>query len=185
MNANEITYNGHQYRSQAEASWAIFFDKAGVAFVYEPKDVGGYWPDFLLPEFEKMVEIKNGKLSAAEVAKVRSQPGLIILNGAPRREPKTFDLIGYSIKEIASNGQARRYPTGIASLNHLLFSGSLETQRLLRAVIAHEVTLNETKESNKRQVNGLAMLEKMCSGGMREWSPRTHEGANQFSIDDL
>jgi hypothetical protein len=42
-------YRGGQYRSRLEARWAAFFDLAGLPYIYEPSDHGGYVPDFLIP----------------------------------------------------------------------------------------------------------------------------------------
>lgn len=48
MKAIPTTYNGQRFRSRLEARWAAFFDLAEVSWVYEPVDLAGWAPDFLL-----------------------------------------------------------------------------------------------------------------------------------------
>ena len=53
MEVRETTYNGITYRSRLEARWAVFFDKLGIKYNYEPEgyklDNGlNYLPDFYL-----------------------------------------------------------------------------------------------------------------------------------------
>lgn len=62
IKAIETIYNGYKFRSRLEARWAVFFDKAGIEYEYEPEgfDIGGVWylPDFYLPWYNCYVEIK-------------------------------------------------------------------------------------------------------------------------------
>lgn len=51
-------YRGRTYRSRLEARWAAFFDRLGLAHEYEPFDLGGWSPDFLLTEINALVEVK-------------------------------------------------------------------------------------------------------------------------------
>lgn len=48
MNAIPTMYNGLQMRSRLEARWAAFFDTVGWPWHYEPFDLQGYIPDFVL-----------------------------------------------------------------------------------------------------------------------------------------
>lgn len=41
-------YKGVHFRSRLEATWARFFDACGWAWDYEPIDLRGYIPDFVL-----------------------------------------------------------------------------------------------------------------------------------------
>lgn len=41
-------YKNIRFRSRLEATWAIFFDRVGLAWSYEPIDLAGYIPDFLV-----------------------------------------------------------------------------------------------------------------------------------------
>lgn len=56
-------YGDHRFRSRLEARWALFFDRVGIAWDYEPEGFslpvnGRYLPDFWLPESSCYVEIK-------------------------------------------------------------------------------------------------------------------------------
>lgn len=53
MNAIPTDYAGVRFRSRLEAKWAAFFDLCGLRWMYEPLDLAGYIPDFLLliPDF--------------------------------------------------------------------------------------------------------------------------------------
>ena len=42
------TYQGVRFRSRLEARWAAFFDLAGWSWEYEPVELAGWAPDFLL-----------------------------------------------------------------------------------------------------------------------------------------
>lgn len=51
-------YNGVQFRSRIEATWAAFFDNLGWSWEYEPCDFNGWIPDFLI-EGKYFVEVKT------------------------------------------------------------------------------------------------------------------------------
>lgn len=48
-NAIPTTYRGVRMRSRLEARWAAFFDAIDWPWQYEPFDLSGYIPDFVLP----------------------------------------------------------------------------------------------------------------------------------------
>jgi hypothetical protein len=57
-------YKGITFRSRTEARWARFFDKIRWPWEYEPIDLRGYLPDFVLP-FDRgplLIEIKSDLL---------------------------------------------------------------------------------------------------------------------------
>lgn len=59
MNAIPTKYNGVQFRSRLEARWAAFFDLCGWPWEYEPLDLDGYIPDFILTLHRAvLVEVK-------------------------------------------------------------------------------------------------------------------------------
>lgn len=59
MNAIPTKYAGVQFRSRIEARWAAFFDLMAWPWEYEPIDLAGYIPDFLLMFKEPLlVEVK-------------------------------------------------------------------------------------------------------------------------------
>jgi len=52
-------YNDVQFRSRLEARWAAFFDIVGWGWDYEPFDLDGYIPDFVLKFYKPLiVEVK-------------------------------------------------------------------------------------------------------------------------------
>jgi hypothetical protein len=78
VEAIETEFNGVKYRSRTEARWAVFFDKLGVEFSYEPKKVtlsNGEWylPDFYLNDFDAYFEVKaeNDAIVTEECRKAR------------------------------------------------------------------------------------------------------------------
>ncbi|MFB7825299.1 hypothetical protein [Streptomyces hydrogenans] len=69
IRAIETSYAGHRFRSRLEARWAVFFDKIGIRWEYEPQGYavgpdGGrkpYLPDFWLPKEKLWVEVKGSE----------------------------------------------------------------------------------------------------------------------------
>lgn len=54
------TYGGVRFRSRIEARWAVMFDQLGWRWEYEPLDLDGYIPDFVLMFTEPLlVEVKH------------------------------------------------------------------------------------------------------------------------------
>jgi hypothetical protein len=51
-------YRGVQYRSRLEAKWAAMFDLLGWEYQYEPFDLEGWIPDFLLTRAKVLIEVK-------------------------------------------------------------------------------------------------------------------------------
>lgn len=65
-------YAGIMFRSRLEAKWAAFFDLAGWRWQYEPLDLAGYIPDFILlmPNGPIAVEVKPLLWSAHDVGAI-------------------------------------------------------------------------------------------------------------------
>lgn len=71
----ETHYNGYKFRSRLEARWAVFFDKVGIKYSYEPEgfklsDGSLYLPDFYLPESKQFFEVK-GVMSEKDLHKIK------------------------------------------------------------------------------------------------------------------
>lgn len=68
IKAIETHYKGYRFRSRLEARWAVFLDRAGIAYRYEPQgfdlDDLLYLPDFWLPVQKCWLEIKPKTESA-------------------------------------------------------------------------------------------------------------------------
>jgi hypothetical protein len=60
--AHPTAYRGIKFRSRLEATWAAFFDELKWDWSYEPFDLNGWVPDFILtfPHDSLLVEIKPG-----------------------------------------------------------------------------------------------------------------------------
>lgn len=63
LKAIETVYKGYKFRSRLEARWAVFFDALGITWEYEPDGYdlgrfGRYLPDFHLPQFDTIAEVK-------------------------------------------------------------------------------------------------------------------------------
>lgn len=69
VQALETEYAGHRFRSRLEARWAVFLDRLGVAWEYEPERYqlasGKYLPDFWLPAQQFFLEVKGVAPSAS------------------------------------------------------------------------------------------------------------------------
>lgn len=48
FNAIPTVYAGVRFRSRLEARWSVFFDLVGWTWHYEPIDLAGYIPDFII-----------------------------------------------------------------------------------------------------------------------------------------
>ena len=76
VKAIETRYAGTVFRSRLEARWAAFFDVLGWPWTYEPFDLDGWSPDFLLkpvpvglePRRPVLVEVKPIDRFCAETA---------------------------------------------------------------------------------------------------------------------
>jgi hypothetical protein len=77
-------YRGRQFRSRLEARWAVFFDIVGWPYEYEPFELDGWIPDFLLLGHSPvLVEIKPvvefPELVAEKVKQSRPDQEVLIL----------------------------------------------------------------------------------------------------------
>lgn len=76
IKAIETYYNGYRFRSRLEARWAVFFDAAGIKYIYEPEGFEHegvmYLPDFYLPDLDAYAEVKGHRDSVgAEIEKCK------------------------------------------------------------------------------------------------------------------
>lgn len=87
-------YRGRKYRSRLEARWAAFFDLVGWRHEYEPYDLGGWSPDFLLHtdygdvvlvEVKPHVDLQPEVAAKIEAActKLGRDDTVLVLNVAP------------------------------------------------------------------------------------------------------
>lgn len=87
IKAIPTTYRGVRFRSRLEARWAAMFDKLGWHWRYEPLDLDGWIPDFIVNDVLP-VEVKpylwansDDPTSVVEpevVAKIKGQFGIVV-----------------------------------------------------------------------------------------------------------
>lgn len=71
-------YNGTTFRSRTEAKWAVFFDKQGIPYQYEPEGYqtldGWYLPDFRFSDAPSMIffEVKPDQPTKPEYRLMRA-----------------------------------------------------------------------------------------------------------------
>jgi hypothetical protein len=60
IKAHPTRYRGVEFRSRLEATWAAYFDLCEIAWSYEPVDLEGWVPDFVLKHgaHEILAEVK-------------------------------------------------------------------------------------------------------------------------------
>lgn len=96
----ETRYAGHRFRSRLEARWAVFFDRVGIAWEYEPEGylVGPnrkpYLPDFWLPEQGVWVEVKGTE----ELLDVELVVHAALPSGGLPRAPKPHTISEYEVR---------------------------------------------------------------------------------------
>ncbi len=66
MNAIPTVYRSIQFRSRLEATWAAFFDECGWTWEYEPLDLDGWIPDFLLTPGRRQVFVEVKPITALD-----------------------------------------------------------------------------------------------------------------------
>ena len=71
IKAIPTTYAGVNFRSRLEARWAAFFDLCGWKWDYEPFDLDGWAPDFLIKTLiaTTLVEVKPTEIERIVVGK--------------------------------------------------------------------------------------------------------------------
>ena len=80
----ETRYNGYRFRSRLEARWAVYFDKLGIKYEYEPQGYRlptgeCYLPDFYLPDVQSYVEIKPRSISRIDLRNAKNKMAMLTL----------------------------------------------------------------------------------------------------------
>lgn len=74
IKAIETSYAGCRFRSRLEARWAVFMDRLGIPWEYEPQGFhlpsGPYLPDFWLPGAQAWIEVKGQPPTRREQVKL-------------------------------------------------------------------------------------------------------------------
>jgi len=118
ISAIPTSYNGREYRSRLEAKWAAFFDIIGWEYEYEPFDLPGWSPDFLLrplcgaitgieailieikPSFMIDEKLKSRIISASKFSKYKA----LILNETPTKKDESTGYECFSELMQSYNG---------------------------------------------------------------------------------
>jgi len=96
----ETKFQGYHFRSRLEARWAVFFNKLGIDFWYEPEgyEFNGmrYLPDFYLPQVGMIAEVKPSLLTVSERSKAERlclhlDKPIVLLVGPP--DFKVYDCL--------------------------------------------------------------------------------------------
>lgn len=78
IKAIETLYKGYCFRSRLESRWAVFMDRLGIKWEYEPEGYqtkyGLYLPDFFLPELECFAEVKPSSFTVDQYQKCAALP---------------------------------------------------------------------------------------------------------------
>jgi len=96
-------YNGVQFRSRLEATWAAFFDLCGWNWDYEPIDLKGWIPDFVLEgvdyniyiEVKPFTELEEFKNVIIKVTKTGIEENILLLGIKPFMSNGEFGFSGY------------------------------------------------------------------------------------------
>lgn len=110
MYSIETNYKGINFRSRLEAKWACFFDKLGWDWQYEPYDMNGWIPDFILigkkkttlvevKPFERLDEFKEAinKILTAQTRSNNDRKEVLLLGTTPKYQASgmNFPMLGW------------------------------------------------------------------------------------------
>lgn len=117
------TYNGVQFRSRLEARWAVFFDLMGWEWEYEPIDLNGWIPDFVIKgNIDLLVEVKYFSVYSeypsidekwlAQLTKIeQANPDkpVLLLSGNPYQEGNGYPYVGFLFEMLETNESLVEY----------------------------------------------------------------------------
>lgn len=144
IEARETIYNGIKFRSRLEAKWACFFDLVGWDWQYEPSEINGYNPDFIIKTSSKaydtnfiIIEVKPSiYLTDAEMKSIINkyqdvQAHLLMLSDMPFWIKNDLVVIGYGsqyMKNFNEKNHDSYYELEMKSINdfgsnYMVFDG--------------------------------------------------------------
>jgi hypothetical protein len=119
-------YNSVQFRSRLEARWAAFFDLVGWKWDYEPLDLGGWTPDFLIKgKVPALVEVKPVYFSEFEsfsIDQAKVAAGKAFRAASHRRTNPQFEIIVLGAGPFRSEGA---WSLGVMALERQLGSADI------------------------------------------------------------
>lgn len=101
IKSHPTSYKGVNFRSRLEATWAAFFDLCGWYWEYEPVDLPGWTPDFILDK-RVAVEVKPIRENLSDVSRFVNSgwsEGMLLLGLCPY-DPKN-SVIGWSMGDVS------------------------------------------------------------------------------------
>jgi hypothetical protein len=57
IKAKEVEWSGYRFKSRLEATWAVFFEKIGWDWEYEPCAFDGWIPDFKISTYDERINV--------------------------------------------------------------------------------------------------------------------------------
>lgn len=120
IKSHPTSYKGVNFRSRLEATWAAFFDLCGWEWEYEPIDLPGWTPDFILGK-SVAVEVKPIREVLSDTSRFVNSGwphGLLLLGVNPYDPDRT--ILGWSM----TGPEFQVYPT-----KEHLFRGEIVMRR--------------------------------------------------------
>ncbi|MDH0117390.1 hypothetical protein N7379_23155 [Rhizobium pusense] len=119
-------YNSVQFRSRLEARWAAFFDLAEIKWDYEPFDLDGWTPDFLIKgKVPALIEVKPlyfSEFESLSIDQAKTAAGKAFRSASQRRENPQFETIVLGAGPFRSEGT---WALGVMALERQLGSADL------------------------------------------------------------
>lgn len=108
IEAKPTQYAGVVFRSKLEATWARFFDVIGLQWEYEPTQISGWIPDFLidgwwLAEVKPLQILWTGDVANPVLQKAIRPFDTVLLGDGPGA------ALGLVVRRLASGGVFARY----------------------------------------------------------------------------
>lgn len=108
IEAKPTLYANVVFRSKLEATWARFFDVIGIAWEYEPCQMDGWWPDFLLDgwwlaEVKPMPVVEGSDVLRTPFAKAIRPFDTVLLGDKPTA------ALGLVVRRIEGGGVYSRH----------------------------------------------------------------------------
>ncbi len=108
------TYKGVNFRSRLEARWAAFFDLEGWDWEYEPVDLKGWIPDFIIkgkqdlfveikwfPVYEEYPHVSDKWIEQIKkIEKARPNIPVLFLSSNPYQSGNTHPVVGFLLNEL-------------------------------------------------------------------------------------
>lgn len=141
IKAHPTTYAGTRFRSRLEARWAAFFDLAGWRWEYEPCDLVGWVPDFVLVGARRALPVEVKPINwpsdprecirvadtQPDLEKARRAPGEVLVLGAYPIQTRNAPQLGVLLhEEFGSTDLAVLYAGIDTVLDFCAAAGSYE-----------------------------------------------------------